>query len=91
MVLKVQAPGGMTLRRLIEANFRKFGCKKFPDYHRWLSVEKTALLLNIPEHKVLSFVSESATVHGLLFNKNPLIVHPNYCFQKSIPEKDKRD
>ncbi len=76
MVLKVQAPRGMTLSRSICSYFEKWGCKKFPKYSKWLTISQAAILLNLPEYKVLRFVSNSKQVHGLLFNDNPLIIHP---------------
>lgn len=76
MVLKVQGPGRLTLTRLTISYFKKWGCKSYPPYSKWLTIEKAAIILGIPEHKLLHYVQESKTVHGLLFNKNPLIIHP---------------
>ena len=82
MVLQVRCPRGMTLRRLIESHFKKWGCKTFPPYTKWLSISRAATLLEIPEHKVLRLAANSKTVHGLFFNDEPLIIHPHCVFKR---------
>lgn len=77
MVLKVQAPGNLTLIHLVRYQLQRWGVKEVPKYHLWVSAEKAAAILQIPPTSLLSFVSKSKIVHGILFNDNPLIVHPS--------------
>lgn len=81
MVLQVRAPPRMSLSRLIEARFKDWGCKTFPNYVKWLSVAKASQLLNIPPEKILKYASTSQTVHGLLFNKDAFILHPESVYK----------
>lgn len=82
MVLQVRCPRGMTLRRLIESKFKDWGCKTFPNYKKWLTIPQVSELLNIPERRVLNHVANSKRVHGLLFNNDSLLIHPEGVFKR---------
>lgn len=90
MVIIIKAPKGMTLRHLIKEKFKKLGFPHTPSLKHFLSVEIFSLATLIPPPKVPSFIAKSKTVHGVIFNDGPLLIHPVSAIKKIRYEMRKR-
>lgn len=72
----------MNLTPLIEKQFFDWGCKKFPSFDKWVSIERFSFLSNLPEEKVFDYIRKSKIYFGLIIDNRPLIIHPTSVYKR---------
>lgn len=86
MVILITQQKRFPLTHLIETYFVKKYRLKHVALENFISANRAARILQIPQHELLSYAADSPEFHGVLINKQKFLFHPE-PFMKLVPKK----